>query len=574
MKADMWPGGPVDFARARVDGDVPVFWTESGDQLTAGLVFRVGRADEVLARGGITHLIEHLALYPLGASARMDYNGQVDAVTTSFFKRGSPGEITDFFNAVCAGLRDLPIGRLEAESQVLRTEADRRPSVISDPLFIERYGADTYGLIACPEFGVGSFQADELRAWTAQHFTRGNAAMWVAGGPPPSGIRLDLPDGPAMPAPKPAHAEARTPAWVNAPVPGVGWSGLVRRSTAAQVYSTALNRRLVQELRHKQGLAYSPSVSYVVRDQDMAHVIAASDGLPEVHSILVSAFIRELERLEATGITEDDLLGAVEVLRTSWGTSRGAAAHVTAAARNAIMGRPVAGSWRDLLDAVSATDVLEVAKEAFGSSVFVLPPKREPFRAGFTALGVSTGTAVTGRPVRSADYPLDRSRLVLGEEGVSLVRGPAVRTVRYAQCAALLKWSDGGRELIGRDAVSIRIEPTLWRLKDQVARLDEMVGAGRSVTMPYRPSEKLPHPWTRWPARMAGWLLVDPTMAFLTGVIPVAALCALVLLLAPGEVAFAAVILVGPTMALGIANARLARARLLRWAVKRSAGRR
>jgi hypothetical protein len=94
---------------------------------------------------------------------------------------------------------------------VLRTEADRRRPAISDPLFIERYGADTYGLAGFPELGVGSFQADELRARAAQYFTRGNAAMWITGGPPPAGLQLDLPDGPAMPAPKPAHSESRTP---------------------------------------------------------------------------------------------------------------------------------------------------------------------------------------------------------------------------------------------------------------------------------------------------------------------------------------------------------------------------
>ena len=55
----------MEFERSSVDG-VPVFWTESGDEMLAGLVFRVGRADESLARGGITHLVEHLALYPLG----------------------------------------------------------------------------------------------------------------------------------------------------------------------------------------------------------------------------------------------------------------------------------------------------------------------------------------------------------------------------------------------------------------------------------------------------------------------------------------------------------------------------
>jgi predicted Zn-dependent peptidase len=32
----------------------------AGGQLTAGLLFRVGRADETLSTAGITHLVEHL----------------------------------------------------------------------------------------------------------------------------------------------------------------------------------------------------------------------------------------------------------------------------------------------------------------------------------------------------------------------------------------------------------------------------------------------------------------------------------------------------------------------------------
>jgi zinc protease len=563
----------VEFAQARVDGNVPVFWTQAGDELTAGLVFRVGRADERLARGGITHLVEHLALHPLGVSARMDCNGQVDALTTTFVTRGTPEEVADFFNAVCASLRELPMGRLEAEKQVLRTEADMRRPVISDPLLIGRYGADTYGLSGYPEYGIGAFQAQEVRAWAGQHFTRGNAALWVAGGPPPSGLRLDLPDGSAMPPPQPARTETRTPGWVNAPVQGVGWSGLVRRSTPAQVYASVLGRRLLQELRHKQGLAYSPRVSYAVRDADMAHVIAAADGLPEVHSILVSAFILELERLEAAEITEEELISTVESMRAAAETSRGAAGRVTVAARNAIMGRPAAsdGAGSEGLAPVSAAAVHAVAKEAFSSSLFVLPPKRRPFRAGFTALGGSAGPAVAGREIRRADFPLDQATLVIGADGVSAVRGQAVDTVLYAACAALLTWPDGARRLISRDGVSIRVEPTLWRLEDHAARIEDSIGADRRVSMPSRPAQAVPLPWTRRPDRIAGWMLVGPRAVIATGAAPIAVLFVLVLLLASNTISFGAIILVWPAMALGVVNARLARVRLLKRAAKRNA---
>ena len=51
--------------RLDVDG-VPVLLGPTAGPMQAGLVFRVGFADEPLARRGITHLLEHLALYPLG----------------------------------------------------------------------------------------------------------------------------------------------------------------------------------------------------------------------------------------------------------------------------------------------------------------------------------------------------------------------------------------------------------------------------------------------------------------------------------------------------------------------------
>ncbi len=46
----------MDFERSSVDG-VPVFWAEAGEEMVAGLMFRVGRADESLARGGMERLV-------------------------------------------------------------------------------------------------------------------------------------------------------------------------------------------------------------------------------------------------------------------------------------------------------------------------------------------------------------------------------------------------------------------------------------------------------------------------------------------------------------------------------------
>jgi zinc protease len=502
------------------------------------------------------------------------YNGQVDAVTTTFLRRGRPEELAEFFRAVCASLRKLPTERLESEKQVLRTEADRRTPGTADVLLSKRYGADTYGLSSYPEYGINAVQAPDLTAWASRHFTRGNAALWVAGGPPPGGLTLDLPDGLAAPAPQPASPPPLTPAYANAPVRGVAWSALVDRSVAAQTYAAILDRRLRRELRHEQALAYSPSVTYALRDQQMAHVIAVVDGLPEVRALLVAAVIREIERLEENDVSEDELRSAIESLRSNADTSRGAIQWVTRAARNAIMGRPTlsVAAWKEALSAVSAAQVREVGREALASSLFVLPPRSLPHRQ-FTWLSGYSDTAVAGRAIRSADSPLDPARLVVGADGVSLVRARATTTVRAGECAALLQWPDGARQFIGRDGATIRVEPTLWRLKNQARQLDVMVPADRLVTMPYREQATLPRPWTSRPTRVAGWLLKRPVSCAITGVAPVLVVLIVLATVAhhPDGTISAALLIFG--LILGASAATFARARLLTRAAQQNARR-
>ena len=41
---------------------MPTFWSRRDGELKAGLVFRVGHADEQLARRGITHLVDRMEL--------------------------------------------------------------------------------------------------------------------------------------------------------------------------------------------------------------------------------------------------------------------------------------------------------------------------------------------------------------------------------------------------------------------------------------------------------------------------------------------------------------------------------
>jgi zinc protease len=135
-----------------VDG-VPTLVAPIPGPLNAGLMFRVGRADETLSRTGITHLVEHLALFGHSLS---DYhhNGSTGATITHFHMSGSESDVVDFLAGVCASLTDLPIARLEIEKEILRTEEHNRPSGANHSMPLWRYGSVGYGLLSYPEWGL------------------------------------------------------------------------------------------------------------------------------------------------------------------------------------------------------------------------------------------------------------------------------------------------------------------------------------------------------------------------------------------------------------------------------------
>lgn len=85
----------MEVVRATVDG-VPAVWLPGEGPLHAGLVFRVGRADESLARSGLTHLVEHLVLHGVGQSD-YHFNGTTGPITTTFYGHGDADELRRFF---------------------------------------------------------------------------------------------------------------------------------------------------------------------------------------------------------------------------------------------------------------------------------------------------------------------------------------------------------------------------------------------------------------------------------------------------------------------------------------------
>jgi zinc protease len=501
-----------------VDG-IPVFWTQgtgTDGTYTAGLVFRVGRVDETLAGSGITHLLEHLVLHELGADPSTHVNGQTAPLTTTFLTKGSAEDVTGFLDKVCAGLRQPPTERMPKEKQVLRVEGAQHTTTAVELAYRHRYGARGYGLLSFPEMGLDSVSETGLADWSARGFTRGNAALWLIGGPPPADLRLDLPAGERIGVPELPVTIRSCPSYFTTNVVGPTFCGLVTRSTAGHLYRLVLDERLKAELRWKQALSYSPNATSKVRDGRHLHVLAGAEGLSESMSVLVGEFVRVVARLADKPVTEQEFDAAAKRLVTAWAAPSAAAAQTRSAAENTLLGKKTGTveAWKSRLAGLSPDDLRPVAEEAFGTGVFVLPGGHNPFRADITHVPWFSPRAISGREARPVDAPFAIARLIIGPDGVSLVQAGAASTVRFAECAALEVWPDGARRLIGDDGISVAIEPTMWRLpSDAIARIDGSVPGDRHVPMPYRPPDGIPRPVTSAGMRLAGRVLAAPVTA-------------------------------------------------------------
>ncbi|MFB6392965.1 M16 family metallopeptidase [Polymorphospora lycopeni] len=482
--------------QTEVDGVPTLLAPNPNGPLIAGLTFRVGQADETLARAGITHLLEHLALHQFGLTD-YHYNGSTGAVVTHFHTQGSPEKVTAFVNGVCAALGNLPMDRLDMEKGILRTERGSRVPGYGEPLAVWRHGAIGYGLPGHPEFGLRSVGPDDLRAWAARYFTRDNAVLWIAGDAVPAGLRLDLPGGTRQPVPPAWSALPETPAYFCGGASRiVAFDAVVRRSVAAGIYTAVLERELFRALRQEDGLSYMATATYSPRGDDHAMVTAAADALPDKHGAVLGGFVDVLAKLRVGRIEQADLDTVCAATEETYSRADFDAARLPGAALNHLTGQSNLSTdeMRAELKAVTLADVHAVAVEAAGTALLMVPGSRGAEWAGFAAAPTHSTSAVTGRRAASRTAG-DETGLVIGPYGVTLDQPDAPVTVEYANCAALLVWPDGGRQLIGADALFVPVEPTMYGVTAaDVAAIDNIVPADRHVPMPARDPESIPVP--------------------------------------------------------------------------------
>ena len=312
---------------------------------------------------------------------------------------------------MCASLADLPMERLETEKEILRTEESRRDV---GQLALWRYGAQGYGLVSYPEWGVRGLGPDAVGHWARTWFTQGNAVLWIAGEHLPAGLTLKLPAGPRRPLPAATSALPVTPAYFSDGKGGVLLDAVVTDTTAARLYAGVLERELSRALRQEGGYSYTAATDYASRRDGFGLVTAFADALPAKQDAVLGGFLDVLAALQVGRIGKADLDAVRTRADGSLTAADAAVRRLPGAAEDLLAGRPLRDldELRSQLWAVTPGHVHAVALEAAGTALMQVPAGHTADWAGYTAAPTESTYAVTGRrfdSVRAAGPP-DRRR--------------------------------------------------------------------------------------------------------------------------------------------------------------------
>lgn len=494
--AEVVPG----FRRHVVDGVELVHGPLLEDEWAGGIMFRVGRADETLSTSGLSHLVEHLALQQRAAGDHA--NGATGDQVTHLFTTGTRDEVVAFLNEVCAHLRDLPLQRLEVEKQILRTEAASRGHSTADLLAEARYGAHSYGLSSLPEYGLLRVDADAVSAWVDQHFTSGNAVAWICGDEVPAELDLRLRPGERRPSDTRQEwwgtTAKKLPAHYRSDVGTIVASAVLDRVPASTVFTTLLANALHDQLRLRDGVSYTATAHFVVRDAKWGELYAMADALPEMRQAAIGSFVDVLARLRWGNITEHELDVARRAELRSFEQGLVGGRRAASLAHSLLMGRPIPTdeAQRAAFAALTPDTMRATARHMFNSMLV---------QANGMGLGWADYVPAVTHPGRlegTEHRPLwgVRPPLVIGDPGIGLRLETSDFSLRWIHVAALLMYPDGGREIISRHGRHIPVEPELYGLSPQVmADIEQRIDPSLYIPMPPRDASEIP----RRPASMA-----------------------------------------------------------------------
>ncbi len=481
----------MNLVETTVDGVYTLFVEREGPQTRAGLVFRVGQADESLAVRGLTHLVQHLALHEVSGGGVHEH-GSTGVVHTEFRATGGSEDVARVLNGVCAALREPPTHLLDSLREVLEAEdvatdrSARRSAAV-------RHGAQLHGLESYPELGLPGLSEVDVTTWAAVAFTRGNAVLWVVGPRIPRDLDLQLPDGATVEPPTAPSILARTPAWY--PDPGAGeveLTAVLPRTPAAELVVRLLERAVRRELTERDRLAHAVDVSCLAHDAEHQVLTLLARGRPETAPALVGALVDVLAALRWGPVRPLEVSEAVDEILERLDAPDAVLDVLPALARAALLGENPARRPDPAyaLGSVTPEDLREVAEQLHLSALVRAPDPGLDW-AGFDAVPTGSTWSVEGEELLAVDG--SDEVLVVGDSGVTRHSGFRRASVRFDEVALLQHFEDGGRWLIGRDGAEVRVEPALFAMgTDLLATIDDAVDAAHVVRLPARATGRVP----------------------------------------------------------------------------------
>lgn len=451
-------------------GDLPAFWAEGSGPFAAGLLFRVGEADETLARSGITHLVEHLAL-PARTVRGVQFDGSVDATIAAFMATGPMEQVLEFLASTAAALADPPLDRLETERRILRTEAGSRGVGPPSAQKVFRFGPVGPGLVGYEELGLRWLGPEDVSFWARGRFTVGNAALWMTSEPPGDlalglvpGERHDPPEARAIPY-------LEFPACISGAQSGVVSFGFVapRAHELVTVFSIAAERAR-HRVRYDLGLSYHVTWWYEPLTRELAHVTFWADCLDENAGAVADALTRVLDELADVGPTEEELAHEVDELQRRMTEPTQVDSRAAVAAAMELFGLEFEDDQEQLGMRSSLTPpaAAQALAEALETMLLAVPGETKAPSGRFAPYPVRSPSRVSGRVHRPRGAMLRPSlrhvQLFAGDDGISRTDGgESLSTVRFDECEAVLRWIDGTRGLWSRDGFYVEVDPAAWR---------------------------------------------------------------------------------------------------------------
>jgi zinc protease len=506
-----------------VDG-VRTVWSAIPGPLRAGLVVRLGAADETFLTAGISHLLEHLALFGLGRPGDHS-NGYVDQTRMVFLAEGDEDEIQHFLDSLTRQLAEPPLHRLEDERGVLKAERARQRPALQDSQDLWRYGTRSYGLMGTEQFGVDLVSPNQLQEWSARFANRSNSVLWLSG-PPPAGLSLHLPAGTAQPPPDPRTGIlSQFPAWFTGPDDWAAFDCLLPRSPATAALASILEGRLVDDLRSNRAVAYSPGTDHRPLTLEVVRLSAFTDLVAGRQAEAIRPFLTALEELSSDlgskgAVREEELTQWLNRFRRRAADPNYGLSLLNTVACDMASGGPpvVADEALDRARRVIPEQVAEAARLGQETLLAQVPSGLEPRRESWSAAPSSLYADLSGRPFRSRFHD-ERSTdtIHIAPAGITLRTGSGNHTVTAADTVAVIRWDDGRRVLIGGDGVRVLVEPTLWHDGAQlVGHVDSAWPAELVVDRGARPASSIPQPdpppvvpkrYGRRLLRAGGWTL-------------------------------------------------------------------